>query len=455
MASYTRVPAKGDPPKGTKVKWVVRYRPPGVVNPRQRTVYSENEAKLARAEYELIEKGIAPAADPGQRPTRRTVNQVFTEYLDTIDVRPAQRVGYRVGYDQHVAPVLGDEWVDALQPAEAQRWVQTMQRKDLAAKTIANLYGTVVKPTLDFAHERGYRGPTLAFRSRSRRRSGRRDGAGGIIMPRRRRRPVTRDTVLLPDEAPTFLAAAYNIPAVPADLGESIRAIAAANRAVDLYAGDAIAFLYLTGLRWSEFVPIQVGDFALTADPPVLHLCRVVRDNRDGLGDVVEDDEGKSESAFRDVLLSDYAAQIAARRISDRPAHELAFLTQRGRMLEHGSWWRRRWAPAVKRAAERGITKKLTPHKLRHGYATALIDAGVGLDFVCAQLGHADETVTQTIYVHITKTRQDAGRRVIDQALRPVVNEVANAAVRRAGRPRRASVAGRPPLRAVEARSAG
>jgi integrase/recombinase XerD len=144
--------------------------------------------------------------------------------------------------------------------------------------------------------------------------------------------------------------------------------------------------LYATGLRVSELCGLKLESVNL-GDGFVRALGKGKKQRLVPLGD-----------AARDRLL-EYLEE--ARPLFDRGRNAPAlFLTHHGRPMTRQGFWKLLGSYA--RAA--GIRKAISPHKLRHSFATHLLEHGADLRAVQAMLGHADVGTTQ-VYTHLSQRR--------------------------------------------------
>lgn len=144
--------------------------------------------------------------------------------------------------------------------------------------------------------------------------------------------------------------------------------------------------LYATGLRASELISLSVGQINLASG--VLRVRG--KGSRERLVPLGE------EAADRVREFIDGArAEILGERKS-----EALFPTRRGRAMTRQAFWQR----LRKHGAAAGITEHLSPHSLRHAFATHLLDHGADLRVVQLLLGHSSLSTTQ-IYTQVARKR--------------------------------------------------
>jgi len=149
-----------------------------------------------------------------------------------------------------------------------------------------------------------------------------------------------------------------------------------------------VVLLYATGLRVSELVGLTLHEIDLS-----LRYVRVI--GKGGKERIVPFADAAGEA------LEEYLERGRPALVKERLRHgEVVapiFVSRRGEGLTRQSFW----GTLKDLALLAGIDEEISPHRLRHSFATHLLQAGMGLRSLQALLGHSDLSTTQ-IYTHVT-----------------------------------------------------
>ncbi len=164
--------------------------------------------------------------------------------------------------------------------------------------------------------------------------------------------------------------------AMPAQQGDSPKALRDA---------ALLEVLYATGMRVSELAQLTLDDVDLAAG--------TVRCVGKGSKERVMPLYPQAQEALRTYIANGRPALLGADR-----GQQALFLNPRGEQLTRQGLWL-----IIKRyAKELGIEDRVTPHTLRHSFATHMLNGGAGLREVQKLLGHANISTTQ-VYTHVSR----------------------------------------------------
>ena len=247
-----------------------------------------------------------------------------------------------------LAATLGDVSVGAIDAAALRRHVERLAKRGLAGSTRARSLSAISRLLAWLRAERLLATDPLADLERPKR-------------SRRMPKVLSAEEVLAlvrePDES---------------DIGIRDRAI--------------LELLYAAGLRVSEATSLRLDDLQLGSRS----LTVFGKGRRQRLALVGEPAVAAIER---------YLAEVRPRWVRDADVPEVFLTARGGRMTRQAVWYRlRAYGLAL------GIAHKLTPHVLRHSFATHLLEGGADLRIVQEMLGHADIGTTE-IYTHVSRRR--------------------------------------------------
>lgn len=145
-----------------------------------------------------------------------------------------------------------------------------------------------------------------------------------------------------------------------------------------------LELLYASGLRVSELVNLKMDDVHLTEG----YLKTYGKGRKERLVPM-------GKFAIREI--KEYLEGVR-KKILKQNVSKFIFVTGSGRVLTRQAFWKRVKFYALKA----GIKQNISPHSLRHSFATHLLEGGADLRSVQVMLGHADISTTQ-IYTHVSR----------------------------------------------------
>lgn len=329
----------------------------------------ETSEKLNRAIEELRDNRFINKSD------NPTVEQWCHEWLWSYkrnSVKQKTFDQYETILRTHIIPDLGDIRLADLKTMHIQRIINKMHDSGLSHRTIE-----VMKIVMHAALKQAQRNKLVSE-----------NVCENVVLPRKQPKRIR---VLNEDEQTKLIAALK-----------------------DNYIGRGLLFALYTGMRRGEVLALKWGDYDKNEKTISITkaLSRVRTYNKDGNKTMLTVTTPKTDTSIRTVPLIDKAVELLAehKRKQERymelvgdyyTDNDLIFSSSRGDYLDPGNF-NRKLNKTVKKI---GIAQ-ISPHALRHSFATRGLEAEVSLKAMQELLGHSSITVTGDIYTHILKEQK-------------------------------------------------
>jgi integrase len=122
--------------------------------------------------------------------------------------------------------------------------------------------------------------------------------------------------------------------------------------------------------------------------------------------------EPKTPASRRTLVLPQRVLQAIERLSRDNTGYIAA--TSSGKPCNYSNFYTRHWKPTIRAA---GLPDTLTPHTLRHGAASLLLNEGVAITVTSRYLGHANPGITMKVYAHVLDGTSHVAASAMDSAL--------------------------------------